>query len=340
MTAQLFLFGEDFGSMAKGKLEAAAVLKKAAYPQSNKGKLGFQGDYPCKGQLEQLSTKLQSWNLNWWSSLDRLLIVDSPLHPWTPNMTIESDASNQGSMVNNRGLKSHKLPRATSSLFSAAVFCETEAQHHYYPENGQCHSSDIHKQNGGTHSQGLMELVPAAEHISNCRTPTREGEHSRRRGIQEYEGPLRFCLQADTNTDGAIRDRLFMSHLTKQLPRFYSWRPDLETENMDAFSHDWSKVRSFEQRGRAVMITPLWITQLWYPTILEMLDNYRRLLPAIPNLVILLTVQDTFIMKQGVLELVAWAISRNPSHHEEFLQNLQISSCPPGEVQLQLTLNL
>jgi len=49
MTAQPFLFGEDFGLVAKEKLEAAAALKKAVYPQpsSSKGKHNFQGGYPA-----------------------------------------------------------------------------------------------------------------------------------------------------------------------------------------------------------------------------------------------------------------------------------------------------
>ena len=46
--AQPFLFGENFGSVTKGKLEATAALKKVVYPQSNKGKQGFQGGYPRK----------------------------------------------------------------------------------------------------------------------------------------------------------------------------------------------------------------------------------------------------------------------------------------------------
>jgi len=71
--------------------------------------------------------------------------------------------------------------------------------------------------------------------------------------------------------------------------------------------------------------------QPWYPTILEILEDYPRLLPANPNLVILLMVQDAFIMKQGVSELVAWPISGNPLHYEEFLRKLRTSSCPPGD---------
>ena len=38
---QLYLFGEDFGAKVKKKLEAAAVLKKAMYPQPCKEKLDF-----------------------------------------------------------------------------------------------------------------------------------------------------------------------------------------------------------------------------------------------------------------------------------------------------------
>ena len=45
---QPYLFGEDFGAKAKEKLEAAAVLKKAIYPQPSKGKLGYSGGYPHK----------------------------------------------------------------------------------------------------------------------------------------------------------------------------------------------------------------------------------------------------------------------------------------------------
>ena len=80
---------------------------------------------------------------------------------------------------------------------------------------------------------------------------------------------------------GPLEIDLFSSCLSKQLPRFYSWRPDPEAENTYAFSQDWSKAKSFanpiwclivrslrqkkQQRARVVMITPLWITQLWYP---------------------------------------------------------------------------
>ena len=87
------------------------------------------------------------------------------------------------------------------------------------------------------------------------------------------------------------------------------------------------------------MITPLGVSQPWYPMILEMLEDYPRILPARDDLLILPPGQE-FIMNQGVQELVAWPISRNPSNHEGFLQRLQHSSLHPGDPKRnQITTN-
>ena len=151
-------------------------------------------------------------------------------------------------------------------------------------------------------------------------------------------------LQADTNTDVAIGDRLVcvspdktITKVLKQETRsggrkYGCLQPGLvQSEELcqPSMVLDSSLVESDKAaKGQSSYDHT---TQLWYLTILEMLENYPHLFPAIPNLVILPTVQDTFIMKQGVLELVAWPISGNPLHHEGFLQKLQISSCPPRE---------
>ena len=96
------------------------------------------------------------------------------------------------------------------------MLCETgkqnkKKQHHSSPENGQRYSSDVYKQDGWhpfsrtlPASPDYLELVSAAEHIL---APSRGEEHSRRRGVQEYEGSLRLdvefpCLQADSAVDG------------------------------------------------------------------------------------------------------------------------------------------
>ena len=44
---------------------------------------------------------------------------------------------------------------------------------------------------------------------------------------------------------GPLEIDLFASRLTKQLPQFYSWRPDPVAQATDAFNQDWSKMRGF-----------------------------------------------------------------------------------------------
>ena len=137
---------------------------------------------------------------------------------------------------------------------------------------------------------------------------------------------------------GPLEIYLFASQLTKQLSKFYSWRPDPEAQGTDAFHQDWSQMRGFanppwcliarclsqikRQVPRVVMVIPLWPSQPWYPTILGMLEDFPRMLPAQENLVVLQTDQ-AFIMNQGAPVLVAWPISRNPLHQEEFCRGFK-----------------
>ena len=137
---------------------------------------------------------------------------------------------------------------------------------------------------------------------------------------------------------GSLEVDLFASHLTSQLARFYSCRPDPEAEATDTFMQDWSACRGFAnppwcliprcltkvkvQAARLVLITPLWKTQLWYPIVLELLEDYTRKIPQQQDLLSMPMGQE-FLMQHGVRQLVAWPVSGNPIHHEDFLTRLQ-----------------
>ena len=275
---------------------------------------------------------------------------------------------NRGQVVRLRGLEPHQLPGAASSLLGDPVLCEAGTQHQHYGENGQCHSSDIYKQNGGTYSLDLCQLALSmwawcwqqdiylmAEHLPGKENLVADEESRMMKDRCDWMLNPAIFNQIQLQM-GPCEIDLFASCLTRQLPTFYSWRPDPEAENTDAFSQNWSSTRGFanpswclipralsqakQQQARVIMITPLWVTQPWYPTILEILEDYPRLLSARQDLVILPTPQDEFIMKQGIPDLVAWPISGTPSHHEEFLRKLQTSSCPPGGQRLKQTMTL
>ena len=148
---------------------------------------------------------------------------------------------------------------------------------------------------------------------------------------------------------GPLEVDLFATRLTKQLPRFYSWRPDPEAVATDAFLQDWSQLRGFAnppwylihrcltkvkvQSAQMVLITPFWKTQSWFPMVLEMLEDYPRALPTQSDLVVMPTGQE-FLIREGVPPLIAWPISGNPIHHKDFLMRHQSSCSLHGEIKL------
>ena len=87
---------------------------------------------------------------------------------------------------------------------------------------------------------------------------------------------------------------LFASRLNHQLDRYVSFLPDPEAICVDAFSFTWKNdsfyiFPPFSMLGRvlqkiqqdktdAVVITPLWPTQAWFPTLLKMVCRQPYLL--------------------------------------------------------------
>jgi len=140
---------------------------------------------------------------------------------------------------------------------------------------------------------------------------------------------------------GPMEVDLFASSLSRQLPRFYSWRPGPEAEATDAFMQDWLICRGFAnppwcliprcltkvraQATRIVVITPLWPTQPWYPLVLELLEDYpRRIQPG----------SSISTPGPGVHNAAGCAPTNRvayPTHHEAFLNKLQTSCLPHGE---------
>ena len=84
--------------------------------------------------------------------------------------------------------------------------------------------------------------------------------------------------------------------------------------------------------ARIVIVVPLWKTQSWFPVLLELLEDYPRVLPHQADLVVMPSDQG-FLMQQGVPTLVACSISGNPTHHKDFLLRLQTSCLPHRDLK-------
>ena len=136
---------------------------------------------------------------------------------------------------------------------------------------------------------------------------------------------------------GPLDVDLFASRLTHQLPKFFSWKPDLEAEATDAFTQSWSQIHGYAnppwcliltalikicwEEVRIVLVAPVWKTQPWYPLLLDMLTDVPCLLPHREDLVISLSERE-FIMPTGVPQLAAWPLSGKSADRVAFQQKL------------------
>ena len=161
-------------------------------------------------------------------------------------------------LVNPRGNPSYQLPGITSSLSGSGNLCKQSAPEGFNsPENRQHLSSNIHKPEGRhtlnsvvQFSLGNLGLVSSTPTNNSSRAPTGQSKLGSRLRIQNDERSVRLddnpkVFQQICQSLGPLQIDLFASRLTKQLPRYYSWRPDPEAEATDAFTQNWAQARGF-----------------------------------------------------------------------------------------------
>lgn len=144
---------------------------------------------------------------------------------------------------------------------------------------------------------------------------------------------------------------LFATNLNKQLISFSSWKPDPEAQFVNAFSVVWSKDIFYylfppfslisrclqkirKDQTEALMIVPLWSTQLWYPMILDMLIDIPRLIPQRKRL---LTIPGTEKIHPlyNQIRLLACRLSGKIWKIREFQKRLPESYWHLGEILLK-----
>ena len=323
---------------------------------------------PLNYTQEEISTKYETVvtltpaskkDLEWWIDLKKAPL-GAPVYYPDPTITIHSDASNKGwgAVLNGQsqtgGLWSpEEATHHINYLELLAAFLAIKAFGKAWQNVNILLRMDnvtavsYINQKGGTVSQLLCQLAWAwcvernitllAEHLPGHLNI--QADEESRTAKDRCDWMLNQSIfQRINSVMGPLEMDLFASRLTKQLPRFYSWRPDPEAEATDAFMQNWAAYRGFanppwclihrcltklkKQTARMVLITPLWKTQPWYPLLLELLEDLPRRIPHQPDLVVMPQGQE-FLMQQGVPQLVAWPISGNPIHHEVFLRRLQ-----------------
>ena len=145
---------------------------------------------------------------------------------------------------------------------------------------------------------------------------------------------------------GPCTKDLFADRLNAQLPQFFSWRPDPLALASDALQQDWSNERNYafppfclimrslaklrEQGGELVLVTQVWPTQVWYPTLLDLSVSLPVLLPTSQNLLLGPQGQVHPLIANQTLFLAAWHVSNNPCNRKAFVQTLPSSSWQLG----------
>ena len=188
----------------------------------------------CRGkvqyQLERL-TREAKMDLTWWSSLDRKIPWQSPLHPRIPSMKIESDASNmgwgarQGEHQTGGRWSMEEAPHHINYLELLAAFLALQcfAKHSHSVTilmRMDSVTAVTYQQTRGdpltptlSACPNHMGVVHRKENISTGRTPARAGQCSSRPRLKINEGSMRLDaessgIQSNPAPNGAPRDRL------------------------------------------------------------------------------------------------------------------------------------
>ena len=218
--------------------------------------------------------------------------VTSPLLPRVPSMIITSDASTTGWGVclgdtttggtwSAQEMMHHINYLSSSCLPGSTMFSEDRKQYN--------HSSNVTavtfiNQLGGTHSKPLCQLALAfwewcipknlfliAEHLPGQQNVLVDHESRSLKDRWDWMINPQLFYQIQDQL-GPCQMDLFASRLTRQLPRYFSWRIDPEAEALDAFKQDWSHYRGFAnppwcliprclsqacaQKARLILLTP------------------------------------------------------------------------------------
>ena len=131
---------------------------------------------------------------------------------------------------------------------------------------------------------------------------------------------------------------LFASRTSHQMEEYFSWMPDPESIGTDALCQNWDfnlpyafppfcligqclkKVRFFETT--IILITPIWVSQTWYPHLLEMSINQPLLLPSRNNLLRNPKGESHPLVKNGSMRLAAWLASGKKCQQKRFQTQL------------------
>ena len=164
---------------------------------------------------------------------------------------VEARCEHWWSLDRNGAGSPHQLFGAESNLFSTANILLRENRGLSVTTTGQYYSNNVHKQDGGNHSNSLSDLtveiwnwcinhliIIHAEHLPGVQNIQADWEsrHARDSSDWKLDRKIFLCL---VERLGTFSINLFASRTNNQLPVYCSWKPDPAAMAIDALSIPW-----------------------------------------------------------------------------------------------------
>ena len=163
----------------------------------------------------------------------------------------------RGPMVYRRTETSHKLSRTPCRVLCHQNFLRKQSGRTCQTVDGQCFSSGLHQQNGGTHSKTLAKLAidlwnwcldhkihVSAEHLPGVLNLKADKESRVVTDPSDWKLKPAF-FKILVQKWGPLEVDLFASRLTFQLAHFVSWKPDPQAIATYAFLMNWRDFRGY-----------------------------------------------------------------------------------------------
>ena len=144
---------------------------------------------------------------------------------------------------------------------------------------------------------------------------------------------------------------LFASRISHKTRRYMSWKPDPMSVATDALTQDWSNLfpyafppfclvgRTLKKAQKhliqMIIITPVWVSQPWYPVLLEMCIQSPILLPKQRYLLENPRKETHPLIENNSLSLAAWFVSGNRGEQARYRQQLPLLSKTPKQWELE-----
>ena len=207
---------------------------------------------------------------------------------------------------------------------------------------------------GGTHSRALSDLALEiwewcltrritihAEHIPGVYNTVADAES--RRSFEPSDWKLHKGVFDQLQKVWSPHNvDLFAARHNRQLPRYFSFKPDPEAEAVDALAQCWSDLRAYafppfaligrclwkleqEKVKELVLIVPVWHNQTWFPTLLTKLIDLPILLPDLKKIITNPAGEAHPLIEKSSLHLAACRVSGQVYRNKEFLMSLSES---------------